>query len=162
MGDAKSEKTKKQVTAGLKTKIVSGNEALALGALRAGVKVVSGYPGTPSSGALSSLINMRLNGRYDALARAEDAKKGEDDKSFSQTLDTGYGRIHLQTLPATWLFATDAEKVGMAEEWFAGEYDDKDWKPIRTDLGAGWGAQGFTGASSDAFESFADGANYRS
>ena len=93
----------------------------------------------------------RLDGRYDALVRAEDAEKGEYDKSFSQVLDTGYGRIHLQTLPATWLFATDAEKVGMAEEWFAGEYDDKDWGPIRTDLGAGWAAQGFIGASSDAF-----------
>lgn len=28
-------------------KTVSGNEAIAYGALRAGVKVVSGYPGTP-------------------------------------------------------------------------------------------------------------------
>ena len=48
----------------MKTKIVSGNEALALGALRAGVKVVSGYPGTPSSGVISSLINMQLDDRY--------------------------------------------------------------------------------------------------
>ncbi len=31
---------------------------MALGALRAGVKVVTGYPGTPSSGALGSLINL--------------------------------------------------------------------------------------------------------
>ena len=33
----------------LGTKIVTGNEALALGALRSGVKVVTGYPGTPST-----------------------------------------------------------------------------------------------------------------
>jgi indolepyruvate ferredoxin oxidoreductase alpha subunit len=33
-----------------------GNEALALGALHAGVKVVTGYPGTPSTDALASLI----------------------------------------------------------------------------------------------------------
>ncbi len=40
----------------METKILTGNEALALGALRAGVKVLTGYPGTPSSGALGSLI----------------------------------------------------------------------------------------------------------
>jgi indolepyruvate ferredoxin oxidoreductase alpha subunit len=39
-------------------RIVSGNEALALGALRAGVKIVTGYPGTPSSGAIGSLLKM--------------------------------------------------------------------------------------------------------
>jgi indolepyruvate ferredoxin oxidoreductase alpha subunit len=35
---------------------MTGNEALALGALRAGAKVLTGYPGTPSSGALGSLL----------------------------------------------------------------------------------------------------------
>jgi indolepyruvate ferredoxin oxidoreductase alpha subunit len=34
---------------------------VALGALRAGVKVVTGYPGTPSSGALGSLVTMDLD-----------------------------------------------------------------------------------------------------
>ncbi len=38
------------------TKILTGNEALALGALQAGAKVLTGYPGTPSSGALGSLM----------------------------------------------------------------------------------------------------------
>jgi indolepyruvate ferredoxin oxidoreductase alpha subunit len=33
-----------------------GNEALALGALHAGIKVATGYPGTPSTDALASLI----------------------------------------------------------------------------------------------------------
>jgi indolepyruvate ferredoxin oxidoreductase alpha subunit len=41
-------------------KIVTGNEALAQGALRAGVKVFTGYPGTPSTGALTCLLNMEL------------------------------------------------------------------------------------------------------
>jgi len=41
-------------------RIVTGNEALVLGALRAGVKVAAGYPGTPSSGALGSLLRMSL------------------------------------------------------------------------------------------------------
>jgi indolepyruvate ferredoxin oxidoreductase alpha subunit len=35
---------------------MTGNEALALGALHAGIKVAAGYPGTPSSGALESLL----------------------------------------------------------------------------------------------------------
>jgi indolepyruvate ferredoxin oxidoreductase alpha subunit len=36
-------------------RITSGNEAIALGALHGGVKVVSGYPGTPSSEVIGSL-----------------------------------------------------------------------------------------------------------
>ena len=38
--------------------IVNGNEALAFGALKAGVRVVTGYPGTPSTRALASLLAM--------------------------------------------------------------------------------------------------------
>src|SRR5512137_1350803 len=41
---------------------MTGNDALALGALRAGVKVVAGYPGTPSTGALSALLAMNPPG----------------------------------------------------------------------------------------------------
>ena len=37
-------------------RLMTGNEALALGAVHAGVKVVTGYPGTPSTGALASLL----------------------------------------------------------------------------------------------------------
>ncbi len=49
----------------LKMRLITGNEALAFGALRAGVKVVTGYPGTPSSGALDSLLRMEPDGsRY--------------------------------------------------------------------------------------------------
>ncbi len=44
--------------------ILSGNEALALGALQAGVKVVAGYPGTPSTRALASLLAMDLPDRH--------------------------------------------------------------------------------------------------
>lgn len=45
-------------------KTVIGNEALAYGALSAGVKVVAGYPGTPSSETISSLLKMDLPGTY--------------------------------------------------------------------------------------------------
>jgi indolepyruvate ferredoxin oxidoreductase alpha subunit len=41
---------------------MTGNEALAWGALHAGVKVVTGYPGTPSTGALTSLLKMGPEG----------------------------------------------------------------------------------------------------
>lgn len=43
-------------------KLMTGNEALAWGALHAGVKVVTGYPGTPSTGALTSLLEMNPAG----------------------------------------------------------------------------------------------------
>jgi indolepyruvate ferredoxin oxidoreductase alpha subunit len=45
-------------------RILTGNEAIALGALRAGVCVVTGYPGTPSTEALASLLARDLPGRH--------------------------------------------------------------------------------------------------
>ncbi len=45
-------------------KLLTGNEALALGALHAGVKVVAGYPGTPSTRALESLLALQPEGRH--------------------------------------------------------------------------------------------------
>jgi indolepyruvate ferredoxin oxidoreductase alpha subunit len=44
--------------------ILTGNQAVALGALRAGVKVVTGYPGTPSTGCLTHLLAMDLPERH--------------------------------------------------------------------------------------------------
>ena len=41
---------------------MTGNEALALGALHAGIRVATGYPGTPSTGALASLLEMQPAG----------------------------------------------------------------------------------------------------
>ncbi len=46
----------------MSAKLLTGNEALALGALHAGVKVVTGYPGTPSTGALASLLDLEPRG----------------------------------------------------------------------------------------------------
>lgn len=43
-------------------KLMTGNEALALGALHAGVTVATGYPGTPSTGALTSLLALQPAG----------------------------------------------------------------------------------------------------
>ena len=39
-------------------KLITGNDAIALGSLNAGVKIVTGYPGTPSTGALAALLAM--------------------------------------------------------------------------------------------------------
>jgi indolepyruvate ferredoxin oxidoreductase alpha subunit len=46
----------------LATRLLTGNEALALGALHAGIKVATGYPGTPSTGALASLLELQPPG----------------------------------------------------------------------------------------------------
>lgn len=43
---------------------VTGNEAVALGALRAGVRVATGYPGTPSTGCLTHLLSLDPPGRH--------------------------------------------------------------------------------------------------
>jgi indolepyruvate ferredoxin oxidoreductase alpha subunit len=45
-------------------KLITGNEAVAYGALAAGVKSVTGYPGTPSTGALAALLTMDLKDTY--------------------------------------------------------------------------------------------------
>lgn len=92
-----------------------------------------------------------LFGRYDALARVEAARKGEKDRSLEQMLDTEYGRVWIQTLPVKWRFATDPEKKGIDQKWYAADYDDKDWGAIFTDLGVGWKAQGYHDADADAF-----------
>lgn len=44
--------------------LLMGNEAIALGAVRAGVKVVSGYPGTPSTEVLETIAKHRPDGLY--------------------------------------------------------------------------------------------------
>ena len=41
-------------------KLITGNEAVALGAVAAGVKAVTGYPGTPSTGTITYLLSMDL------------------------------------------------------------------------------------------------------
>ncbi len=48
-------KTEAAAARELKRKLLSGNEAIALGAFEAGVKVASGYPGTPSTEILENL-----------------------------------------------------------------------------------------------------------
>ncbi|MDR1630790.1 MAG: indolepyruvate ferredoxin oxidoreductase subunit alpha [Oscillospiraceae bacterium] len=44
---------------GLETRLLMGNEAIALGAVRAGVRVVTGYPGTPSTEILETVAKQR-------------------------------------------------------------------------------------------------------
>ncbi len=46
-------------------KVILGNTAIALGAVMAGVKVVSGYPGTPSTEVLESVAQYNKDGKID-------------------------------------------------------------------------------------------------
>lgn len=46
------------------TEFLMGNEAIALGALAAGVNVVAGYPGTPSTEVLETVARRKGNGTY--------------------------------------------------------------------------------------------------
>lgn len=48
----------------MKKEYVMGNSAIALGALSAGVNLVSGYPGTPSSEIIETISEHRPNGLY--------------------------------------------------------------------------------------------------
>ena len=44
--------------------ILTGNQAVALGALKAGVRVATGYPGTPSTGCLAHMLTLDLPDRH--------------------------------------------------------------------------------------------------
>lgn len=48
----------------MKTELLMGNEAIALGAIRAGVNVVCGYPGTPSTEVLETIARHRHDKLY--------------------------------------------------------------------------------------------------
>ncbi len=48
----------------MSVKFISGNEAIAYGSLQAGVNVVSGYPGTPSSEVITSLFKLKPENVY--------------------------------------------------------------------------------------------------
>jgi indolepyruvate ferredoxin oxidoreductase alpha subunit len=48
----------------LTIKIITGNQAIALGALQAGARILSGYPGTPSTGAIAYLLTLDLPDRH--------------------------------------------------------------------------------------------------
>jgi len=45
-------------------RILTGNQAVAIGALRAGVAIATGYPGTPSTGCVAHLLTLDLPGRH--------------------------------------------------------------------------------------------------
>lgn len=48
----------------MSTELVMGNQAMALGAIRAGVQVVTGYPGTPSTEVLETIAGKYVDGIY--------------------------------------------------------------------------------------------------
>ena len=54
-------------------------------------------------------------------------------------------QLQSQSLDPVWKFATDPDKVGADQEWFAPSFDDSNWAKLRTDKGVGWEMQGFGG-----------------
>ena len=48
----------------METKLLMGNEAIALGAIAAGVQMVAGYPGTPSTEVLETIAKNRTEDIY--------------------------------------------------------------------------------------------------
>lgn len=57
-GDPRSAPAPAERGADVRTALLSGNEAIALGARRAGVRVAAGYPGTPSTEVLETLVRL--------------------------------------------------------------------------------------------------------
>ena len=45
-------------------KLLMGNQAMAMGAIHAGVEVVTGYPGTPSTEVLETIASKKVEGLY--------------------------------------------------------------------------------------------------
>ena len=48
----------------MRTEFLMGNEAIALGAMAAGVRLVAGYPGTPSTEVLETVAKRNDGARY--------------------------------------------------------------------------------------------------
>lgn len=48
----------------MSTKLLMGNQAMAMGAIHAGVEVVTGYPGTPSTEVLETIASEKVEGLY--------------------------------------------------------------------------------------------------
>ena len=48
----------------MSTEFLMGNQAMAMGAIHAGVEVVTGYPGTPSTEVLETVANEKVEGLY--------------------------------------------------------------------------------------------------
>ncbi len=57
-------------------KLLMGNEAIALGAIRAGVDIVTGYPGTPSSEVLETIAKYRNENTYVEWSVNEKSRTG--------------------------------------------------------------------------------------
>ena len=80
-------------------KLIMGNEAIALGAIRAGVNVVSGYPGTPSTEVLETIakhnpgdiyvewsVNEKVALEADRVITIEDGRIVGDERREVKTL----------------------------------------------------------------------------
>ena len=69
------------------------------------------------------------------LGRAVEKWRGVVARKKIKTIKT------VAPLPKTWQFALDKDDVGQKKKWFAPEFDDGAWKPIR--IGKTWESQGY-------------------
>jgi len=51
--------------------------------------------------------------------------------------------VALSPLGAEWKFATDANDIGVSENWFDSSFNDEEWAVVRSDRMLGWENQGF-------------------
>ncbi len=70
---------------------------------------------------------------------------GVDSELDLQTLQERARRGADAVLLSSWRFALDEGKHGMDEKWYATDFNDAAWVPMRTDLHTGWQGQGFSG-----------------
>jgi hypothetical protein len=57
--------------------------------------------------------------------------------------DVKAAEVKVWPLPNEWRFAPDPKDTGVAERWFASDFDDSRWAKVRSDKGYGWEKQGF-------------------
>ncbi len=67
-----------------------------------------------------------------------------------RVIESDHGPVNAVSL-LQWQFALDEGKRGMDQKWYATDFDDARWSPVRTDLDRGWQPQGFAGGDADAF-----------
>ncbi|MCX5661092.1 MAG: DUF4838 domain-containing protein [Planctomycetota bacterium] len=61
------------------------------------------------------------------------------------------GEVKVAKLSTVWRVAPDPKKVGVKQQWFSPNHDDKAWRTVRSDLDWGWEHQGMPGYLGEAW-----------
>ncbi len=70
--------------------------------------------------------------------------KPEDSRQFLARIGIEMRKANVLRLPAYWKFSQDENNQGIGNKYFAPGLNDSNWGKCRTDLGCGWGKQGFS------------------